>query len=267
MAKFLVFFKIFFVIISGLKAGNATSLEKIIPAFDTYIKSAMEEWKVPGAAVAIVKEGKIIFLKTYGTKEKGVLNPVTVTTIFPIVSLSKSFTATLVAKMVEKGLLNWDDKVISFFPDFKLSDSAVTADFTIRDLLAHRSGLTGYAGDSLTELGWSDTDILGSLHKIPLGGTFRKTYDYQNVFVGIVGYIIEKIMKKPLSEVYNDLLFKPLGLMNTYIGDKGLTGGESILTRLKTSLFLKQIKLPNFMIILISSQEFCLMVIQPFILL
>ncbi|HXF90411.1 MAG TPA: serine hydrolase, partial [Candidatus Nitrosotenuis sp.] len=105
--------------------------------------------------------------------------------------------------------------------------------FTIRDLLCHRSGLPGYSLDTLLELSWSPDEVLPVLHKIPLKHPFRQAYDYQNIFPGIAGIIIEKVTGKPLSQVYDDYIFKPLNLQETTIGKCGLTGGESWIDWLK----------------------------------
>ncbi len=201
--------------------------------FEKYVNKSMEEWNVPGAAIAIVKDGKVVYLKGFGTKKVGHQQPVTTATVFPLASVTKTFTVTVICRLIDEGKLHWDDKVRDYYPEFRLADERISAEFTIRDLLCHRSGLPGYAADTLIELGWSPEDTLNSLHKIPFKNAFREAYDYQNIFPGVAGLIIEKVTGKPLSQVYEEYLFKPLNLQETTIGDHGLTGGESWLSSLK----------------------------------
>lgn len=219
-------FIVCFLISAHQGEASRPPIESFIPAFEQYVDEVMNEWQAPAIAVAIVKDGQIIHVKAYGVKEQGKKEPVTVNSVFPIVSLTKNITALLVAKLVDEGILAWDDPVQKYFPEFALHDSSVAARFTIRDLLSHRSGLPAYVADTMTELLWSEADILEALPKIPLEGTFQKTYGYQNIFVGICGRVIEKATGQPLSVVYKTYIFDPLRMSETSIGHNGLTGGE-----------------------------------------
>ncbi|WP_032113054.1 serine hydrolase [Candidatus Paracaedibacter symbiosus] len=201
--------------------------------FDTYVDQSMKDWLVPGAAIAIVKEGKIVHLKTYGVRSIESKKPVTPETVFYVVSLTKGFTAALLSRLVDEGKIRWEDKVRKYLPDFKLADDAASEEFTIEDLLSQRSGLPGFAADSLVETGWTAPEIYKVIYKIPLKNPFRSTYDYQNVFPGVAGWIAAEVTGKPLSEVYDDYLFQPLHLEHTSIGKDGLTGGESWWIRIK----------------------------------
>lgn len=229
--------KIFIVGVMSLVLGCLPSIadEPILnfAEFDAYVEKAMQDWSVPGAAVAIVKDGQIVHLKTYGVRSLDSKKPVTPETIFPIASLTKGFTAALISRLVEEGKIHWEDRVQKYLPDFKIADEAASTQFTIEDLLSHRSGLPGFATDSLVETGWAAEEIYQSLHKIPLKDAFRTTYNYQNVFPGIAGWIAAKVTGKPLSSLYEDALFTPLHLTHASIGKDGLTGGESFWVRLK----------------------------------
>lgn len=201
--------------------------------FDAYVEGAMRDWVVPGAAVAIVKDGKVVHLKAYGVRSVLSKKPVTTDTIFYLASLTKGFTAALMSRLVDEGKIQWEDKVQKYLPDFEIADKGAAADFTIEDLLSHRSGLPGFAADSLVETGWTAEEIYKALPKIPLKEAFRSTYNYQNVFPGIAGWVAAKVTGKPLSLLYEDYLFTPLQLDHTSIGQDGLTGGESLWVRLK----------------------------------
>lgn len=204
--------------------------------FDAYIEQTMQDWQVPGVAVAIVKDGKIVHLKTYGVSSLKSKKPLTAQTIFPIASLTKGFTAAILSRLVDEGKIGWDDRVRKYLPDFKLADEAASEAFTIEDLLSHRSGLPGFASDTLVETGWTAQEIYQAIHKIPLKNPFRSTYDYQNVFPGLAGWIAASVVGKPLSEVYESYLFHPLHLDQASLGKDGLTGGESLWARLKKKI-------------------------------
>src|SRR5262249_31169484 len=108
---------------------------------DATIEHAMKEMQVPGAAVVIVKDDKVIYLKGFGVREKGKSETVTEDTVFPIASCSKAFTATLIAMLVSDDKLKWDDRVHDHLDYFRLSDEAADHEVTLRDLLCHRTGM------------------------------------------------------------------------------------------------------------------------------
>lgn len=234
MLKYL-FSKLIFVV---LLITPAIADEPIInfAEFDAYVEKTMQDWLVPGAAVAIVKDGQIVHLKTYGVSNLKSKKPITPQTIFPVASLTKGFTAAVLSRLVDEGKIKWDDKVRKYLPDFKIADEAASEAFTVEDLLSQRSGLPGFATDSLVETGWTAQEIYLAVRKIPLKAPFRSAYDYQNVFPGLAGWIAASVTGKPLSEVYESYLFQPLHLDQASIGKDGLAGGESLWTCLKKKI-------------------------------
>lgn len=204
--------------------------------FEQYIVQAMDQWHTPGAAVIVVKGDKVVYVKAFGVKAVGEKEVVTPETIFPIVSLSKPLTSALVAILVEQGKLKWDDHVVDYLPDFQLADEEVTKAFTIRDLLSHRSGLPGFAADSLFDSGWENEEVYKVLKLIPLKHKFRDNFDYQNVFPGIAGKVIEKVTGMSLSQAYTTYLFAPLAMKQTNIGKNGVTANDGWWTRLKAKI-------------------------------
>jgi len=119
------------------------------PGFDAYVKRVMETFTVPGMAVAIVKDGKVVLARGYGVRRLGSPAPVDASTRFGIASNTKLFTATALAILVEEGKLAWDRPVIDYLPAFAMSDPYVTRELSVRDLLVHRSGLGLGGGDLL----------------------------------------------------------------------------------------------------------------------
>jgi CubicO group peptidase (beta-lactamase class C family) len=124
--------------------------DQTISKFEAYAEEQRKAWQIPGMAIGIIKEQEILLAKGYGQRGLDDKRPVDENTIFQIGSLSKAFTAALVAINVDKKLLKWEDKVINHYPNFRLADPWVTAEFEINDLLAQRSGLPSHAGDSFS---------------------------------------------------------------------------------------------------------------------
>ena len=132
-----------------LPIQSAAQKAGLPPNFDAYVAHALKEFDTPGLAIAIVKDGQVVLAKGYGVKRLGDPAPVDAHTLFQIASNTKAFTAAGLAILMDQGKLQWDDRVTQFIPDFALSDPYVTREFTVRDMLTHRSGLGLGAGDLL----------------------------------------------------------------------------------------------------------------------
>lgn len=220
MKRLIVVFWLITFVLFPIGAQDRAPLSSVLPVLEAYIDQAMVAEGIPGAVVVVVKDGKIVYLKGFGVKVLGQNEPVDEHTPFALASVTKSFTNTLVARLVDQGKLQWQDKVTKYLPDFQLSDPQITQELTIEDLLSHRSGLPGYSADSLIELGWGAPEIIAAMKLFPFVGEFRKNFEYQNVLVGLMGNIIEKVTGKPIREVYKEELFDPIGLDETRIGEK-----------------------------------------------
>src|SRR3954466_11667434 len=122
-------------------AAQARSAADPIRDLDAYTAKAVADWKVPGLAIAVVKDGRIVFAKGYGVLELGKAAPVDTQTLFAIGSTTKAMTAMALAPPVGDGKLRWDDPVATYLPGFQLSDPYLTRELTVRDLLTHRAGL------------------------------------------------------------------------------------------------------------------------------
>src|SRR4051812_38277761 len=152
------------------------------PDLDSYAARVLKEFEVPGPAVAIVKDGKVVLAKGYGVRKLGEPAAVDENTLFGIASNTKAFTTAALAMLVDEGKINWDDPVVKHLPGFQLYDPYVTREMTIRDLLTHRSGLGLGAGDLLW---WPPTDysreeLIGRLRFIKPASSFRSRYAYDN---------------------------------------------------------------------------------------
>ena len=119
----------------------AQSVQKQVKLLDDYIENALTVWNPPGLAVTVVKDGEIVFTKTYGIRTLGENKPVDKHTLFGCMSTTKAFTAAALAMLADECKLKWDDHVIKYLPYFQLYDPYMTREITVRDLLTHRTGL------------------------------------------------------------------------------------------------------------------------------
>src|SRR5579863_7311869 len=184
---------------------------------DDVVEHARKEFNVPGIAVAVVKDGKVVASKGYGIRHLGEPAPVTPHTIFGIASNSKIFTSAALAMLVDEGNLDWDDRVVDRLPGFAMSDAYVTREMRIRDLLCHRSGLSLGAGD-LMYFPASDltpSQINYRLRFVPLGTSFRSAYAYDNILYNVAGALIQQVSGKSWSEFIHERFFAPLNMRDS----------------------------------------------------
>jgi len=189
---------------------------------DAYFESARQKWNIPGMAIAIVKDGKIIFKKGYGVRSLESNEPVDELTLFNIASLTKAFTAASLATLVDSQLISWDDNVIQYLPDFKLYDDYITKEITIRDLLCHRAGYKEFSGDLLWyETKYSRDEVIKRLQYLKPEYSFRHHYGYSNLMYLVAGSIIEKITGESWNSYIKRRFLEPLNmkLSNTTVND------------------------------------------------
>ncbi|MNS04271.1 D-alanyl-D-alanine-carboxypeptidase/endopeptidase AmpH precursor [compost metagenome] len=185
---------------------------------DVLVERTLKTFDVPGIAVAIVKDGKIVHAKGYGVKSILTNQKVDANTLFGIASNSKAFTSTALAMLVDEGKINWDDKVIKYLPNFKMYNDYVTNEFTIRDLLTHRSGLGLGAGDLMIWPDGSDftaQDIVQNLQYLKPVSAFRTKYDYDNLLYIVAGEVVHKVSGKSWCDFVEERIMKPLEMNNS----------------------------------------------------
>ena len=207
-----------FLILFYLSTMGAQAQEISISHVDSCVKKALEAFNVPGIAVGIIHKDSIILAKGYGIAniETGAL--VNSATNFGIASNSKAFTATALALLVQQGKLKWDDKVKKYIPEFKMYNDYVTEEFTVRDLLTHRSGLGLGAGDLMV---WPDghdftpADIISNIQYLKPVSGFRTKYDYDNLLYIIAGVVIERISGQSWTDFIHDHFLTPLEMSRT----------------------------------------------------
>ena len=188
------------------------------PQLDQLVENTLKSFDVPGIAVAVVKDGKIVLAKGYGVKSILSNEKVDANTLFGIASNSKAFTTAALAMLVDEGKLKWDDKVTQYLPEFKMYNEYVTNEFTIRDLVTHRSGLGLGAGDLMIWPDGSDfkaKDIIHNLQYLKPVSAFRTKYDYDNLLYIVAGEVIEKISGKTWCDFIEERIMKPLEMNNS----------------------------------------------------
>ena len=198
-----------------------SSADDELDGADEYIVAAMKHWEVPGAAIAVVKDGEVVFAKGYGVRDVGTEAFVDSTTLFNIASCTKSFTAASVAVLVDQGKLDWDDPVSKHLPNLRFSDEYMTHHATLRDLLCHRTGLQ--RADLLFTLGHLKRDeLLERITWLKPEAAFRTKHTYSNVMYAVLGEVVASTAKRSWNEFVEDELFEPLEMHSTTfsIGEK-----------------------------------------------
>jgi len=193
-----------------------------IPAFgqdylDDVVERARKEFNVPGIAVVVVKDGKVVAEKGYGVRRLGAPASVTPHTLFGIASNTKIFTSAALAMLVDEGKLDWDDRVVDRLPGFQMSDAYVTREMRIRDLLCHRSGLPLGGGDLMF---WPATDFTTDqinyrLRFVPLETSFRSSYAYDNILFNTAGALIKQISGQAWTDFIKTRFFGPLNMRDS----------------------------------------------------
>lgn len=182
-----------------------------LPGFDDYVNKALKDWEVPGAAIAIVKDDKIIFAKGYGVRELGKPEPVTERTLFAIGSSSKAFTAAAVAMLVDDARVKWDDPVTKYLAGFELYDAYASQQMTLRDLLCHRSGLE--RGDLLWYGSSLERDeIIRRVRFLKPSWSFRSHFGYQNIMYLTAGQVVAAVSGQSWDDFIKARIFTPLGM-------------------------------------------------------
>ncbi|WP_165727126.1 serine hydrolase [Pseudoalteromonas sp. 31A1] len=187
---------------------------------DDVIKASMARFDVPGMAVAIVENDKVIFAKGFGVTNLDTNKKVNKDTLFGIASNTKAFTTAALAKLVDEGKLSWDDRVIDYLPEFKLYDSYVTREMRIRDLLSHRSGLGLGQGDLMI---WPSTDksvdeILAGLQYLKPASSFRSKYAYNNLMFVTAGEVVARVSGISWNDYIEKNILQPLHMDNSRAG-------------------------------------------------
>ncbi|HEV7767432.1 MAG TPA: serine hydrolase [Thermoanaerobaculia bacterium] len=187
-------------------------------AVDRIVTSTMKAWQIPGVAIAIVKNDRVVYASGYGTKELGGTEPVTADTLFQIASTTKAFTTTALAMLAAEGKLSFDDSVRQHVDYFRLADLCADSQVTIRDIVSHRTGLTRH--DELWDNSpFTREDVVRRIGHVELSKPFRSAYQYQNIMFIAAGEAVAKASGMTWDEFMKTRIFQPLDMRRTVISD------------------------------------------------
>src|SRR4051812_1054452 len=183
---------------------------------DKDVRDTINAWHLPGVAIAVVQNDKVIFLKGYGIKETGKTQPVTADTLFEIGSTTKAFTATAMAMLADEKKLSWDDPVRNYVAGFHVSDPCTDSIITLRDIASHRSGVGRH--DEL----WDDSDLpreelIRRIGAMKVWRPIRAGYQYNNLMFVTAGEAAASAAKMPWEQLIRTRIFAPLGMTESRI--------------------------------------------------
>lgn len=202
-----------------------------LEGLDSYVERAMDDWRVPGVAIGVVKDNRVVLAEGFGVRDTQRGGRVDANTLFAIASNTKAFTATGLGLLVHEDRISWDDPVLEYLPEFQLHDPVATRRITVRDLLCHRSGLGKWSGD-LTWYGstYEQEEVLRRVrYQEPVGG-FRASYGYSNLMFLAAGEIIHRVTGVGWGEFISERFFEPLGMGRSNTTVKDLAGMTNVAT-------------------------------------
>ena len=212
----------------GAQTISNVDQDKILQNIEAYTQQVITEWQIPGMALSIVKDNKVIYAKGFGEKELNKGEPVNEHTAFQIGSVSKSFTAMLVAMLVDEGKVSWDDPVKKHLPDFEMYDPWVSNNLLIKDIMIHRTGLPGQSGTYVPCLGYDQGDVYQMFKLIKPSTSLRTSYDYNNITFIIAAKIVEKYMGKPWEVCVQERIFNPLQMKESSLNEQGFASSKNV---------------------------------------
>src|SRR6266536_4104385 len=201
----------------GQERSHVTS-EQVTHAIQQLEKLAqgqIQENALPGLAIAVVFQDKVVYAKGFGVRDATTKLPVDADTVFQLASVSKPIGSTVVAELVGEGKITWDSKLNVLDPTFAMFDPWVTREITIRDMYAHRSGFPEHAGDLLEDLGFARAEILYRLRYQHPGSSFRSHYAYTNFGMTEGGIAAAKAYGLEWEDAVKQKLYNPLGMSST----------------------------------------------------
>jgi CubicO group peptidase (beta-lactamase class C family) len=201
-----------------------------LESLDAAVTRALAAFEVPGAALAVVKDGRVLIAKGYGIRELGEPAPVDAKTLFGIASNTKVFTAVALGLLVEEGKIAWDAPVIDYLPGFQMWDPYVTRELTIRDLLVHRSGLGLGGGDLLwwPASTYNRKEIARRLRYVKPVASFRGAYAYDNVLYLVAGEVIEAVTGKSWEDFVAERILSRVGMVSSNVRHSAAREGGNV---------------------------------------
>ncbi len=194
-----------------------------VKQFEAMAQAMVADQRIPGMAMAIVQNGRVLSARGYGITDVRAAEPVDAHTVFRLASLSKSFAGTVTGMLVSEGALRWDSKLTDFMPDFRLADPYAAQQLTVADVLSHRVGLTHNTYDRDIEANADYRSLVQKLAYAPMACAPGQCYAYQNVAFSLIGDVVFAATGHFFSETVARRIFKPLGMNDASYGLEGIS--------------------------------------------
>jgi CubicO group peptidase (beta-lactamase class C family) len=198
-------------------ADPIAAMKKSLEGFDAVVDKAIKDFKVPGLAMAVVKDGQVIYAKGFGKRDVAKDLPVTPQTLFAIGSCTKAFTTFVMGTLVEEGKLEWDTPVRTYLPGFRMSDPIATESITPRDLVTHRSGLPRHDMVWYNNARFTGKDLIPRLAHFDFTEPLRSKFQYNNLMFVVAGHLIETIDGRSWEQAIRARIFQPLGMTSSNV--------------------------------------------------
>ncbi|PHN07051.1 serine hydrolase domain-containing protein [Flavilitoribacter nigricans] len=194
------------------------ALQRTLDGFISELRQAMAVESIPGISLAVVYNGQEVLHTGYGITDLD--NPFLVNdqTVFRLASLSKGFAPVLVGMLVDEGILDWDDPIVKYLPDFRLKSRTATNALTIRNVLSHATGLPRHAYSNLLNMSVPYREIVPRLAKVNLPHRPGEIYNYQNVAYSLIGDVVEKATGISYDSLLTSRIFQPLEMQHASVG-------------------------------------------------
>jgi beta-lactamase class C len=202
-------------------------LENFVSDINEIAREMFAESKAPGGAVAVVKNGRIVYEEGFGIKKIGEDELIDVHTAFRIASVSKTFAGTLTGMLVNEGKLNWDDSVQQYLPEFQLRNPEFASKLEVRHVLSQSTGLIQHAYTNFIEDGRSLKDMIGALSEVKLMTEPGKLFSYQNVAYGIIEPVLYAATGKDYNTLVKEEIFGPLHMRDASIDYQSMMDNEN----------------------------------------
>lgn len=221
----------FLLLYSAITFGQECKLPLFISdSLELYIERGMKDWQIPGLSIAIVKDGKVVYMKGFGVTEKNG-KEINENTLFMIGSNTKAFTGAAIASLHVANKMKLSDKVIKWMPEFRLKDPIATNEIMVSDLLSHQTGLKHFRGDfSYWSSSLTRKDVIRKMEVVESSHRFRTRFGYCNSAYVAAGEIIPLIIQKTWEDTVRDSILNPLGMKSTLMLSDEIRNAENVAT-------------------------------------
>ncbi|MCP4437348.1 MAG: beta-lactamase family protein [Aureispira sp.] len=211
----------------SLKELEEEHFENTLAYFEQFVQAQMDTTHLPGAAVSVIRNGKVVFLGTYGVVKVGTKDSVDKHTVFRLASVSKGFASTLAGLYEEEGLLEWDNKIVDFLPNFRLRKKTCTNGICVSHVLSHSTGLVEHACSRLIQKNNPYSVTFRGLRSAPIVANPGETYAYQNAIYSVIEPLLEKVTKESYEDLLQKRIFEPLNMDDASVGYQAMVNTEN----------------------------------------